>query len=432
MKRLTTIRSLESGKHGQVLLCILSAVLVASCQTAPAPNQPSAAGAVTASADHHVDSHDDMDKPLTKAPNANFPSPERELEDKQAALAKQAAESGDPSFLRTKSLNSQFRAFAAGDKIRVHSLDVGAGSCIVVECPASTDVLVYDCGTLKQTPLDLTDDQIKSRVAGLVQNSEPMIALSHAHADHVNLMPFVFDDTKVRSIWIGGLQTDYGSDTDENGLKSDLHAWISKKVAEGATLHHGFDVGFDNGGEAVSEMQCGDAETFILTVNNDPSGAGDNRRMHANSLILLVRYDEFKAIFTGDAVGEAEAAAIASYGALVGDTTLLFSSHHGASSNNSNSDSWVDAVRPHIVVYSADTMPTYGHPKGVVVDRYRARGSLKTTKEHSIWTDPTELDSPKEATTLAEYVTELNGTITVESDGANKVTVECSRSPNCW
>jgi beta-lactamase superfamily II metal-dependent hydrolase len=374
-----------------------------------------------------------MDKPLSEVPEARFPSPERQQQDKEDAARRAAAEAHDPSHLPTHTINASFRAFAAGEKIRVHALDVGAGSCILVECPASNEVLMYDCGSLKRTPQDKTRAQARQYVEDIVGNAEPIVVMSHSHIDHTNLIPHVLESIKPRSIWIGGRETDYGSGTDDEGVVADLHDWIQRQTEDGVILHHGFTTGFDNGGEAVHEMQCGDAETFILSVNNEPAVSGDdNRRKHANNLLLLVRYGEFKAVFTGDAVGEAEGAALESYGALIGDSTLLFASHHGARSNDSNSIPWVNAVRPSIVVYSADTRPDYGHPKGEIVDRYRSGGTLKATKNHLIWKDPVASDSEKETTTLAEYVTELNGTVIVESDGASEVTVSCSRASDCW
>lgn len=381
----------------------------------------------------HHDDHDDMDKPLSEVPEARFASPELTQIERDDAAMRAAIESGNPAYLPTRSINSSFRAFAAGDKIKVHALDVGAGACIIVECPASTDVLVYDCGSLKRTSQDKTRDQVKQYVADLVGDAEPIVVMSHAHVDHVNLIPHVFSDIKARSIWVGGRQSDYGSGSDDDGNNSNLNAWIQGQVDEGAEFHHGFKAGFDNNGEAVHAMQCGDAETFILTVNNKPSvNADDNRRKHANNLLLLMRYGEFKAIFTGDAIGEVETAALDSYGALIRNTTLLFASHHGARSNDSNSEDWVNGVRPSIIVYSADTKKDYGHPKGEVVDRYREIGSLKKTKTHKIWKDPETEDSDKESTTLAEYVTELNGTLVIESDGTSQVKVTCSRAPDCW
>ena len=118
--------------------------------------------------------------------------------------------------------------------------------------------------------------------------------------------------------------------------------------------------------------------------------------------------------------------------ALIRDTTLLFVSHHGARSNDSNSDEWASGVRPAIVVYSADTKPDYGHPKGEVVKRYRDPGSLENGGRILSRSIRQSNSSAKETSKRAEYVTELNGTVIVESDGISKVGVTCSRSPNCW
>lgn len=381
---------------------------------------------------HDYSQDEDMDRPLAKAPQASFPSSPKQQREKQLEAAKAAEAANDPSHLPLQSLNT-FRSFSAGRPLRIHALNVGAGACIVLECPGSNDVMLYDCGSLKRSSTDLTKQQVRDYVLGVVKQTEPIVMMSHAHADHVNLIPYVLKDTKARSIWIGGLQTDYGSDADETGVKADLNAWIQGQVSNGVPLKHEFEPAFNNGGEPVDELTCGDAQTYILTVNAEPvAGANDNRRMHANNLMVLVKYGDFKAILTGDAVGEAEAAALGSFGALVGNTTLLFASHHGAQSYGSNSDIWASAVRPKIVLYSADTHPTYGHPKGAIVDKFRSLGSLKKTKPHLIWKDPKKDSDPKIETRLAEYVTVLSGTLVIESDGTRKVSVTCSLEADCW
>ena len=60
------------------------------------------------------------------------------------------------------------------------------------------------------------------------------------------------------------LETDYGSGDDETGFQADLHDWIKGQVEKAVELHHGFKAGFDNGGEAVSEMQSKGSAKIVL------------------------------------------------------------------------------------------------------------------------------------------------------------------------
>lgn len=373
--------------------------------------------------------HDDMDAPLTKVPAQNLPSAVTTTVPQPIVVNGMDGPAFPNSVLRQQSLNIR-KAPVGADGLRVHALNIGAGTCVLVECPGSDDILMYDCGSMKATESDLDRDEAKAYVDRIVGSTEPIVVMSHAHIDHVNLIPYVLGTRRAKSVWFGGRDTDYGK---ADSPSADLGEWLNRQKDAGVPIFHRFDKRFNNSGQPMEALACGNAESYILTANAPaPRGASDNLRMHANSLILLIRYGEFKVVLTGDAVGIAEDAALDSYRALLSDTTVLFASHHGSKSERSNSAEWVATTRPSIVIYSADTIKRYGHPKGVVVERYREVGSLSRAQPHAIWFDPEDEDSPQESTDLAEYVTELNGAIVITSDGSSELRVQCSKDTTCW
>src|SRR5207249_10613421 len=106
-----------------VAFCVLVLATVTACTTTGAPSSSvSSTGAPTAAASPGSD--DDMDEPLAKAPNAKFRSPFQEQQAQEAAARRAAEEANDPSRLPAQSINSPFRAFAAGSPLRVHALNV--------------------------------------------------------------------------------------------------------------------------------------------------------------------------------------------------------------------------------------------------------------------------------------------------------------------
>lgn len=304
-------------------------------------------------------------------------------------------------------------AFSEKDKaLRIHVLNIGAGSCQLIDCPGSSDVLVVDCGQLAPTSSDMDRDAIVDYFDKVIGDGEATVVLSHPDLDHINRIAEAMKGRRPKTLWLGGAVSDYGGT---------VGGWIAGLEKDGVPLFAGFDPGFSNRGAPVNELQCGDARTYVLTVN-----IGDSK--NSQSLVLLVEYGAFRAIFPGDAEGSTESAAMDAFGALIEGSTLVLSSHHGANTHQSNHPTWAATVAPQIVIHSAGK--SHGHPNKSAVERYR--GALFDTSPHSMRHATSRSSQYVEfSTEQAEYVTELNGILIVESD-ATSVWVDCSISPDCY
>ena len=88
-------------------------------------------------------------------------------------------------------------------RFRVHAIDVGTGLATFVEGPDFT--LLYDAGSN-----DDTRGGVNNRVVAYLRAIRPdlrvidHVILSHAHKDHLHLLPDVFDAYKVRNVWDSG------------------------------------------------------------------------------------------------------------------------------------------------------------------------------------------------------------------------------------
>lgn len=142
--------------------------------------------------------------------------------------------------------------------------------------------------------------------------------------------------------------------------------------------------------KAGDTYDFGPARIDILGVN-----AGES--INDGSIILKITYEDTSFLFTGDAEYLAEKAVIESGADL--SATVLKVGHHG--SDTSSSYQFLRKVNPEVAIISVGTDNEYGHPTETVLSRLSDCGSKI-------------------------YRTDLQGDITVYSDGTN-VWVETER-----
>lgn len=114
-------------------------------------------------------------------------------------------------------------------EIHMHVIDVGTGLAILVDGPSFA--LLYDAGSQDDNRTGLT----RNRVVAFIKKVHPNLTrlnhviLSHAHKDHLSLMPDVFNAFVVDNVW------DSGRLYDSCGYRT----FLLKVVAEGAKYHSG-------------------------------------------------------------------------------------------------------------------------------------------------------------------------------------------------
>ncbi len=303
------------------------------------------------------------------------------------------------------------------DELVIHVLNIGAGSCQIVQCPHSHRVIVMDCGSSDASDDDLAGERIVNyaRNNGLFSHPETeiLVAISHPDHDHTNKIPLLLEGHAVQSIWLGGVFDEY---------TGPIGNFLDQADQAGVPINHGWPPNFHNRGHPIEGLRCGSANTYILTVNTTGP-------RNTQSLVLLLDYGDYRGIFAGDAEQVTEEAASHAYGALIEDTTVLVASHHGAHTHGSNHEAWITATNPQIVVFSAGSR--YGHPRREVVERYqvaqetmvathRLRWGLNNTEYHDGLT-----------TQKPVYVTKANGAIVIRTNGRTWQ-VECSLEAECY
>lgn len=302
------------------------------------------------------------------------------------------------------------------DELRIHYLNVGSGSCTLVECPGpNAPPMIIDCGSVGVFSFDLDGPEAATYIRSVLSNHDtaPNVVISHPHTDHYDLIAEILAGTQAENVWLGGDAAGYD--------KAGFPEWQEAQELGGADVHADHPADFHNDEQAMDPvvLGCGLADVFTLTVNT-----GDSP--NPNSHVMEIRYQDFGATFTGDAEGITEGQADTNYDGNV-KTTVLSASHHGASSHGSNGSDWIDATDPEIVIFSSG--PRFEHPRCNVVARYEQE--LAVAPPHPTHCGDNNGFKRENASRLAKYVTATNGLIVITSDGTAPAELFCDGQTNC-
>jgi competence protein ComEC len=246
--------------------------------------------------------------------------------------------------------------------LTLHFLDVGQGDAAAIRTAGGRWLLV-DAG-----PAGEAADAGRRVVAPFLQRhgarSLALAVVSHAHADHLGGLPSVM--ARLRT----GLVVEPGADVFDQRYTG----FLDRLRADGVPWHPAH----------AGERFALDGVRFTV-LHPTPGWPGWGQDVNEDSLVLLVEYGDFQALFAGDAGFPAESAMTG----RLGRVDLLKVGHHG--SRGSTGDAWLDALAPSVAIISLGRND-YGHPAPATLERLRAHG-------------------------VAVYRTDREGTITVTTDG---------------
>jgi competence protein ComEC len=260
----------------------------------------------------------------------------------------------------------------AASELTLHFLDVGQGDGALVHTPGGRWVLI-DAG-----PRNEHDDAGRRVVIPFLvrQGAHDLAAaiVSHAHADHLGGVPSVLQRFHAGIVIEPGDQVAdplYYEFLDE--LATESIPWHRGRRGERFTL---------------------DSVRFTILHPDEWSRWGED--LNEDSVVLLLEYGDFQALFAGDAGFPAEAEMRAHLRAV----DLLKVGHHG--SRGSTGNEWLDSLRPRAAVISVGRN-TYGHP---------APETLARLREHRI----------------EVWRTDRDGAVTVSTDGHRMLVESRDRS----
>jgi competence protein ComEC len=177
-----------------------------------------------------------------------------------------------------------------------------------------------------------------------------VVALTHAHQDHLGGLNAILENFRVGQLWIG----------------RELNNPALAKLEARARERH-IPVEYEARGKQFSldEVQG----EFLWPENSraDSAVAAKNN----DSLVLRLKYRNRRLLLPGDAEKQAEHTMLKENSAEL-RADVLKVGHHG--SKNSTIQEFLDAVAPTIAIISADEDNPYGHPSPELLERLEASG----------------------------------------------------------
>ncbi len=259
----------------------------------------------------------------------------------------------------------------ADDNLKVHFIDVGQGDCIYLSC--GTENMLIDCGEKSQA------DKVIGYLYQQGVESLDYVVATHPHSDHMGGMSNIINCFDVEKAVIPPLT--------KNAIP--LHSFFEDFVD--AVEKTDTDL---IKSERGMEFELGDAEMRVIMPFEC-----DEENVNNNSIGIILKHGENNFCFAGDAEAIVEEKAVLS--GVTENVDVFKASHHG--SDTSNSDIFLTAIDPEIVVVSCGAGNSYGHPVDSVMKRFQ-----------------------KYADKI--YRTDLDGTIVMTSDGKElEVSVERSQ-----
>ncbi len=246
------------------------------------------------------------------------------------------------------------------EKLKVDFIDVGQADCELVILPNGESMLI-DAGIA-----DAYDAIVEDLVENNVSKIDYLVG-THPHADHIGSMDKVVDNYDIGKIYMPKATND--TKLFERVLKS-----IKNK---------GLTINSTKAGMIIYEDDNTKVET--LAPNSDEY---DN--LNDYSIVIKLTYKNRSILFTGDAQKVSEKEMLNNGYDLSAD--VLKVGHHG--SETSTTKKFLDAVNPQYGIISCGDKNSYNHPNKDIVKRLEDAG-------------------------VTVYRTDLNGTITLETDGDN-------------
>jgi competence protein ComEC len=225
--------------------------------------------------------------------------------------------------------------------LALHFLDVGQGDGAVLRTPGGRWVLI-DAGP-RSGHSDAGRRVVAPFLASQGARQLAVVVVSHAHADHLGGIPSVLDRFQAQMVIEPGER-----------VADPLYYAFLDELAAGAIRWH---IG------RRDERFVLDGVAFTV-LHPDPAWHRWGEDVNEDSLVLLVEYGAFQALFAGDAGFPAEAEMRNRARAV----DLLKVGHHG--SRGSTGDEWLDSLRPRAAVISVGRNK-YGHPSPPTLARLR-------------------------------------------------------------
>jgi competence protein ComEC len=175
-----------------------------------------------------------------------------------------------------------------------------------------------------------------------------VIALSHAHSDHMGGMPAVMRNFRPKELWVS---------IDSNSEA--YRALLVEARQLGVVVRHFY---------AGTQLAWGGMQVTMLAPETGYRNPGEP--VNDDSLVMRMQYGNSSVLLEGDAEASSEHAMLAH--GRVAAVTLLKVGHHG--SRTSTTQEFLNAAAPKDAAISVGQGNTFGHPRYEVIERIAKTG----------------------------------------------------------
>jgi competence protein ComEC len=248
--------------------------------------------------------------------------------------------------------------------LEVTTIDVGQGDSILVVSPAGRAMLVDAGGPTgaaanaenargigsDNSAFDVGEEVVSPYLWSRQLRRLDVVALTHAHSDHMGGMPAVLRNFRPRELWVA---------VDPNSVP--YRALLAEAVALGIKVRH---------------LRAGDSlawdSVHIAVLAPTPAYANPGPPINNDSLVMRMTFGASSALLEGDAEAPSEhqmvtTALSGNPAAALGPDTLLKVGHHG--SRTSTTPEFLALAAPTDAVISVGAQNTFGHPRPEIIQR---------------------------------------------------------------
>src|SRR6266852_2997705 len=263
-----------------------------------------------------------------------------------------------------------FREKWTKGKLELTVLDVGQGDSLLVVSPGGKTMLIDGGGAFggfpgheEQNGIDPGEEAVSPYLWSRGFQKLDVVALTHAHQDHLGGLLAILENFQVARLWIG-------REVSSPALTRLEELARRRKISIEHELR-GKSFRWDGADGEFLWPEIAPEEVAPSAKNND-------------SLVLRLHYGSRTILLPGDAEKQVEREIISENGAETMHADVLKIGHHG--SKNSTTPEFIAAVQPRLGIISAGEDNPYGHPSPELLERLENAGVriLRTDRDGAV------------------------------------------------
>ena len=255
-------------------------------------------------------------------------------------------------------------------KLELTILDVGQGDSLLVVSPRGRTLLIDGGGAFAGFPgreehggTDPGEEAVSPYLWSRGYQKLDVVALTHAHQDHLGGLTAILNNFRVGRLWIG------------REVASPALARLEELArAKKIPIEH----------EIRGQTFAWDGVEGEFFWPGTPSAGLAPSAKNNDSLVLRLHYGRRTILLPGDAEKEAERAILSEHSETELQADVLKVGHHG--SKNSTMPDFLATVRPRTAIISSGDDNPYGHPSPELIDRLAGAGVriLRTDRDGAV------------------------------------------------